>query len=187
MVGGRGPRVEVAPPPAVLSAWLDLRQSSIGHPGLQSAPAWVKAVTMLPQPASEGGAVKTIFRVQLEQPSSDLQLLMFRLFFEDKPDQRPRLLASDNGGGLVLQTIPLGLGLSLATSETVMVPAAGVSIVDVEVPGDGRTIRGAYLNWMTSEEVVRPVDADRRYVLGETLALGQRCAHRNRTWRISAP
>ncbi|MDQ6624972.1 MAG: hypothetical protein M3Y69_02360 [Verrucomicrobiota bacterium] len=173
MIGGSRRKTEVAPAPlpavnAPRTAWLDLRQNTTGKPGPQSAPAWVKAVTMLPQAAKEGVAAKTTFRIQLTQPSADLPLLMFRLFFDDKPEQRPRLLASDNDGGLVLQTTPLGLGLSLATSETVMVPAAGVSTVDVEVPGDGRTIRGAYLDWMTSGEVVRPADADPRYVMAET-------------------
>lgn len=156
------------PVPAARTAWLDLRQNTNGRPGPQSGPAWVKAVTMLPQEMKDGAVAKTTFRIQLAQPSPDLPLLMFRLFFDDKPEQRPRLLASDNEGGLVLQTTPLGLGLSLATSETVMVPAAGVSTVDVEVPGDGRTIRGAYLDWMASGEVVRPVDSEQRYVMGET-------------------
>ncbi len=168
ILGGGPAKLEISQAPAVRSAWLDLRRNTTGWPGTQTAPGWVKAVTMLPQEASEGVAAKTIFRIQLAQPSSDLQLLMFRLFFDDKPEQRPRLLASDDAGGLVLQTTPLGLGLSLATSETVMVPAAGVSTIDVEVPGDGRTIRGAYLDWMTSSEVVRPIAADQRYVMGET-------------------
>ncbi len=168
MLGGGRAKLEISPAPTIRSAWLDLRQNTTGRPGTQSAPGWVKAVTMLPQEASEGVAAKTIFRIQLAQPSSDSQLLMFRLFFDDKPDQRPRLLASDDAGGLVLQTTPLGLGLSLATSETVMVPAAGVSTIDLEVPGDGRTIRGAYLDWMTSGEVVRPIAAEQRYIVGET-------------------
>lgn len=167
MLGGTIAK-EIVRVPDVRSAWLDLRQNTTGRTGPQSAPAWVKAVAMLPQDAKEGVPAKTIFRIQLAQPSSDMQLLMFRLFFDDKPDQRPRLLASDDSGGLVLQTTPLGLGLSLATSETVMVPAAGVSSVDVEVPGDGRTVRGAYLNWMAGGEVVRPIDADKRYVMAET-------------------
>lgn len=171
-IGGRLPNTKIAPPAAVRSAWLDLRQSTTGRPGPQSAPEWVKRITMLPQPAVEGVGEKTIFRIELAQSPSDLELLMFRLFFDDKPDRRPRLLASDKSGGRVFQTTPLGVGLGLATSETVIVPAADVSTVDVEVPGDGRTIRGAYLNWMTSNEVLRPVDADQRYVIGETFDAG---------------
>jgi hypothetical protein len=165
------PHKEVAPPPPppdTRSAWLDLRQNTTGRPGPQSAPAWVKGVTMLPQEAKDDAPAKTIFRVEVTQPAADLPLLMFRVFFEDKPAERPRLLATDDAGGLVLQTTPLGQGLGLATSESVMVPAAGVSTIDVEVPGDGRTVRAAYLNWMRAGEVVRPVDGDKRYALRET-------------------
>ena len=167
MLGGTLAK-EIVRVPDARSAWLDLRQNTTGRPGPQSAPSWVTGVSMIPHEARKDTPAKTVFRIQLAQPSSDMQLLMFRLFFDDKPDQRPRLLAADDAGGQVLQTTPLGLGLNLATSETVMVPAAGVSTVDIEVPGDGRSIRGAYLNWMTSGEVVRPMDADRRYVLPET-------------------
>ncbi len=171
-VGGGRSKLEIAQPQAVRSAWLDLRQSTTGLQGTQTAPDWVKSVTMLLREGSEGVATKTIFRIQLAPPTADSRLLMFRLFFDDKPDQRPRLLASDDTGGLVLQTTPLGMGLSLATSESVMVPTAGVSTLDVEVPGDGRTIRGAYLDWMTSGEVVRPIGGDQRYVIGETFGNG---------------
>ncbi|MFN2475573.1 MAG: hypothetical protein ABR526_04445 [Chthoniobacterales bacterium] len=170
-------KTEIEPAPLALataprSAWLDLRQNTTGRPGPQSAPPWVKAVTMLPQAPSEGAAAKTTFRIQLAQPSADLPLLMFRLFFDDKPDQRPRVVTADDNGGLLLQTTSLGLGLNLATSETVMVPADRVSTVDVEVPGDGRTIRGAYLAWMTSGEVVRPADAEQRFLMPETFDSG---------------
>lgn len=149
-------------------AWLDLRQDTAGKPGPQTAPAWVKSVTMLPRESKDAAKPKTVFRIELAQPAGDFPLLMFRLFFEDRAEQRPRLLATDHSGSLLLQTTPLGVGLGLATSESVLVPADGVSSVDVEVPGDGRTIRGAYLNWMTSSEVVRPVDAEQRYLMPET-------------------
>lgn len=162
--------IEPAPQPLAdnaQTAWLDLRQNTTGRTGAQSAPSWVKAVAMLPQPL-EDATRTTTFRIQLAQPSADLPLLMFRLFFDDKPGERPRVVASDKEGAVVLQTTPLGLGLNLATSETVIVPAAGVSTVEVEVPGDGRTVRGAYLNWMKSGEIVRPADAQQRYMLPET-------------------
>lgn len=167
------PKKEVAPlppPPDTRGAWLDLRQNTTGRPGPQSAPEWVKSVTMLPRDHNDAAPVKTTFRIEVAQPAADLPLLMFRLFFDDKQDERPRLVATDDSGGLVLQTTPLGQGLGLATSESVMVPAAGESTIDVEVPGDGRTIRAAYLTWMRASEVVRPVDGDKRYALPETFS-----------------
>ena len=36
----------------------------------------------------------------------------------------------------------------------------GVTAIDVEVPGDGRSVRGAYLDWMKSSQVMRPMHAE---------------------------
>jgi hypothetical protein len=83
------PRSEIARPPVVASAWLDLRQDSAGKAGPQSAPAWVKAVTMLPREAKDSSAAKTVIRVELTRPTGDFPLLMFRLFFDDRSDRRP--------------------------------------------------------------------------------------------------
>lgn len=35
-----------------------------------------------------------------------------------------------------------------------MIPMHGITTIDVEVPGDGNSVRGAYLEWMTSSEMV---------------------------------
>src|SRR5205823_5343104 len=39
--------------------------------------------------------------------------------------------------------------------------------IDIEVPGDGKSIRAAYLDWMTASEVVHPVNAEHRDVIPE--------------------
>src|SRR5215211_5945646 len=157
-------------PPEVSSAWLDLRQTGLGNRKAQSAPDWVRGVSLVTSKASQTSADTTTFRIQLRPPPGDFQVLSFRLFFEDKAEQRPRIVAADDGGDLVLQTPPLGQGLNVATSETVMVPIAGVSSVDVEVPGDGTGVRAAFLDWMKSGEVLRPVSGEQRFVLPETFA-----------------
>src|SRR5438445_13889209 len=48
-----------------------------------------------------------------------------------------------------------------------MTPMYGMSTLDVEVRGDGKTIRGAYLDWMTTSEIVHPVSAEHRDVIPE--------------------
>ena len=48
-----------------------------------------------------------------------------------------------------------------------MIPMRAISTLDVEVPGDGKTIRGAYVDWMTSSEVVHPLNAEHRDVIPE--------------------
>jgi hypothetical protein len=43
----------------------------------------------------------------------------------------------------------------------------GASTLDIEVPGDGKTVRGAYLDWMASSDVVHPLCAEHRDVIPE--------------------
>ncbi|PYL42501.1 MAG: hypothetical protein DMF42_06645, partial [Verrucomicrobia bacterium] len=61
----------------------------------------------------------------------------------------------------------LGVGMNLPSSDSVLIPMTGASAIDIEVPGDGKTIRAAYLDWMTTSEVVHPVNAEHRDVIPE--------------------
>jgi hypothetical protein len=152
------------------SAWLDLRQTTAANSKPQAAPSWVEAVTVIPVEAKEGTPAKTVFRIRLTRPRVDFQVLFFRLFFDDNPEQKPQLVAWDESGTQVLQSGPLGLGVGLPTSESVMVPMVAVSSIDVEVPGDGKTIRGAYLDWMATAEVLHPLGAEHRDLIPEPFA-----------------
>src|ERR1700731_1477205 len=153
--------------PLPASAWLDLRQNAPGNSTPQSAPRWVESVTMVPAQTTGGAAPKSIFRIRVAQPSGDYQVLFFRLFFDDKAEQRPELIVWDESGTQVLRSGELGSGIGLPSSDSVMIPMRGVSAIDIEVPGDGKTVRGAYLDWMTSSEVVHPLNAEHRDVIPE--------------------
>jgi hypothetical protein len=152
--------------PVQASAWIDLRQSAAARFNTQSAPGWVEAVTMAPTAAMDGNA-NTVFRIRVSQPPGDYRVLFFRLFFDDKPDARPELLAWDESGTQVLRSGQLGTGINLPSSDSVMVPMNGISTIDIEVPGDGKSVRGAFLDWMTSSEVVHPLSAEQRDVIPE--------------------
>jgi hypothetical protein len=165
------PRLPASGPAGnVDSAWLDLRQTATANSRPQTAPAWVESVTVIPGEAKEGSPPTTVFRIRLARPRADFQVLLFRLFFQDNPDQKPQLVAWDESGTQVLQSGPLGLGVGLQTSESVMVPMVAVSTIDVEVPGDGKTIRGAYLDWMATAEVLHPISAEHRDLIPEPFA-----------------
>jgi hypothetical protein len=154
------------------SAWIDLRQNAPRNSKPQNAPAWVEALTLLPAQATEGGAnSKSIFRIRVAQPGPDYQVLFFRLFFDDKPNQQPELIAWDESGTHILRSGTLGVGMNLPSSDSVLIPMTGASAIDIEVPGDGRTIRAAYLDWMTTSEVVHPVNAEHRDVIPEPFSL----------------
>jgi hypothetical protein len=154
----------------VESAWIDLRQASATHSRVQSAPAWVEAVTLVPAASKSAVAPKTIFRIRVSRPKKDFNILMVRLFFDDTTNAQPELVVWDETGSLVLRSGLLGAGLNISTAETVIVPMLSASSLDVEVPGDGSTIRGAYLDWMTRREVVHPLHAEHRDVIPEPFA-----------------
>ena len=152
------------PPPN--SAWLDLRQNAPTNAKPQTAPSWVEAVGMIPARPNDSKA-KTIFRIRVIPPSGDYHLLFFRLFFDDNATKHPELIAWDESGSQVLRSGELGSGVEVASSDSVIVPMVNVAAIDIEVPGDGKTVRGAYLDWMTSSEVVHPVNAPPRDVIPE--------------------
>src|ERR1044072_890731 len=150
------------------SAWLDLRQTMSRNSKTQEAPAWVEALTLLPGELTEGGtASKSIFRIRVTPPGPEYKILFFRLFFDDKPNQQPELVAWDETGTHILRSGTLGAGMNLPSCDAVLIPMTGASSIDIEVPGDGKTIRAAYLDWMTSSEVVHPVNAEHRDVIPE--------------------
>ena len=154
--------------PVPESVWLDLRQNTPQNSKTQNAPAWVEGLTLLPVETTEGAPMsKSVFRIRVTQPSPDYQVLFFRLFFDDKADQQPELIAWDESGTHVLRSGTLGAGMNLPSSDSVLIPMTGASSIDIEVPGDGKTVRGAYLDWMTSSEVAHPVNTERRDVIPE--------------------
>src|SRR5438105_9634609 len=154
------------------SAWLDLRQTAPRNSKTQNAPAWVEALALLTGETTEGGGMsKSVFRIRVTQPGPDYKILFFRLFFDDKPNQQPELVAWDESGTHILRSGTLGTGMNLPSSDSVLIPMNGASAIDIEVPGDGKTIRAAYLDWMTSSEVVHPVNADHRDVIPEPFSI----------------
>jgi hypothetical protein len=160
----KGPIVELRPP--LPNAWIDLRRHPTESSNPQTAPDWVDAVNMSSGTGNDGGA-KTTFRLRVSHPSSDFQVMFLRLFFDDKENARPEIVAWDESGTQVLRSGQLGSGTGLASSDSVIIPMTGISTVDIEVPGDGKTVRGAYLDWMTSSDVVHPVNAEHRDLIPE--------------------
>lgn len=158
---------DATPNVSVESTWLDLRQTVAANTKPQVAPTWVESVTLTNADANGNHSENTVFRIRLAAPQPELQTLLVRLFFDDKPDAQPKLVVWDESGTQVLQSAPLGSGIGLPTSETVVVPVNGASTLDIEVAGNGKTVRGAYLDWMTSSEVVHPLNSEPRDIIPE--------------------
>src|SRR3984893_14164950 len=152
------------------NAWIDLRQHPSAASRPQSAPSWIEAVNMTSTTGADG-TPRSVFRIRVGRPAGDLQVMFFRLFFDDNANARPELVAWDESGSQVLRSGELGSGVGLPSSDSVMIPMTGISTLDIEVPGDGKTIRGALLDWMTSSEVVHPVNAEHRDMIPEPFSV----------------
>lgn len=164
------PSIEITTdkPGRIESAWIDLRQNAATtRSTTQTAPTWVESVG-LAEARVVDGVSRTVFRIRLTRPAGqDYSVLFFRLFFDDKPDARPELVAWDESGTQVLRSRALGAGIDVPSSDSVMIPMHEISAIDIEVPGDGKTVRGVYMDWMTSSEVMHPLSADQRDLIAE--------------------
>src|SRR5207248_9860664 len=112
-------------------------------------------------------AAQSNIRVRVAQPGPEYLILLFRVFFGDQENQQAELVAWYESGTRILHSGTLGVGMNLPSSDSVLIPMTGASSIDIEVPGDGKTIRAAYLDWMTTSEVVHPVNAEHRDVIPE--------------------
>jgi hypothetical protein len=159
-------RPAIVSQPVPNSAWLDLRQNIPAHAKPQIAPNWVEAVSLTPARPKDPNA-KSVFRIRVSKPAGDYRLLFLRLFFDDKANAHPELVAWDESGSQILRSGELGSGVELPSSDSVIIPMTNIAAIDIEVPGDGQTVRGAYIDWMTSSEVAHPVHASHRDVIPE--------------------
>ena len=167
------PSVELKAPVLPLeSAWIDLRQNASASSSSQSAPNWVQEVTAIEPEIKEDVAARTTFRLRISPPPGEsYPVLLVRLFFYDDPARRPSIIAWDELGTQVLHSGPLGDGIGLQSSDSAIIPMAGISAIEIEVPGDGKTVRGALLEWMTSEDTLRPVNTKPRMTSTEPFSL----------------
>src|SRR6266480_6658257 len=85
------------------TAWVDLRQQPAASSTPQSAPNWIEAVGLTQADPKSKGSAKSVFRIRVGQPGPQYQVLFVRLFFDDKPDARPEIIAWDESGSLVLR------------------------------------------------------------------------------------
>ena len=179
----QGLRTEAAP----LTAWLDLRPAG-PNAAPQSAPEWVEAFEFVPAKKAtdtvESVSVKigdtqtsqaetvsstgtSIYRIRLHRPAAGVNDLQVRLFYDDRAGgARPYLTVWNELGTEIMRSDPIGQGLGLPSSETLLVPMAGADYLEIAALGDGSQMRAAFLSWLETAEVQRPAD----FAVKETMA-----------------
>ena len=127
---------------------------------VQIIPAGTVAETVaqgLPEPVTPP---HTVFRIRLRPMPGLNDLLLLRVFFDDKPDAHPTVTAWSEIGQRQFASKPLGAGLSLPASESISLPTQGVDYVEIDVPGDGTNIRKAFLTTLKKSVVHTALDFD---------------------------
>lgn len=157
-------------PPSSLPIWLEsvvMLQEEPGTLAELSIPA--PPVTVLPTPELPMSVANsqprppshTTYRLRLRSlpgfTGPDSRLLL-RLYFEDTPGRSPVVTGWSETGTRHYHSAPLGSGLALPNTATVRIPTEGVDYIDITVPGDGSTIRQAFLSSLQTTSIDTPLD-----------------------------
>jgi hypothetical protein len=132
--------------PVPFSVWLDFDALSRPNPPRVSLPIWLESVQSDHPKARKGEPERTIVRLRLRRIGLLNREIQLRLFFDDQPGSAPSVSGWTETGRSRFQSGPLGAALSLPSSETVIVPVEETDYLEITVPGDGRTLRGAFLS-----------------------------------------
>jgi hypothetical protein len=145
---------ELREQPTPFSVWLDFKSLSKSKPRKTSGlPIWLESVERL---AVVGD--RALVRVRLRRMGALTDELQFRLFFVDKPGASPVITGWTETGSQPYSTEPLGEGLGVETSETVIIRATDLDYVDIEVPGNGSNLRGAFVTSLRRSQVLHGLD-----------------------------
>jgi len=139
--------------PTPFSVWLDFRSLVKGTPKRAGLPIWVESVERV-------SAIKdrTMIRIRLRRLGALNEHLQFRLFFRDKPNAAPNVSGWTETGSQPYISGALGDALDVDTSESLLIPTADLDYIDVEVAGDGKNLRGAFLSSLRKGAVWHGLD-----------------------------
>ena len=132
--------------PTPFSVWLDFDALSASNPARPPLPIWLESVQAEKVAAQGTGEEQTVFRIRLRHMGELNRELQLRVFFDDLPGVSPVVTGWTETGTQRWTSGPLGSGLGLASSESLILPAAQLDYLDVTVPGKGRTVRGVFLS-----------------------------------------
>lgn len=152
--GAQEPRVQPTP----FSVWLDLEALAEPNPPRLSLPIWLGTVTRHVIPEVVGNATRIVFRLPFRRFGNLNDQVLLRVFFDDVKGLAPSVTAKTANGLTLFLHGPFGAGLDLPSSETVSVPMTGVDVIEIEVPGDGRNVRGAFVSTLKPTEAWHALD-----------------------------
>lgn len=144
--------------PTPFSVWLDFQAIASSGTSRMSLPIWMESLQSDFIPASPTTSEKTVYRIRLRRLGHLNGEIQLRLFFDDKPGESLLVTGWTETGTQLYTSAAIGSGLGLPTSESIIVPVAGLDYVDIEAPGDGRCVRGAFVATLRKGESRHALD-----------------------------
>lgn len=138
--------------PTPFSVWLDLAALARPTPPRIGLPIWLESVEVQRFPAKADRAEQTSFRLRFRPVGELNREIQLRVFFDDKPEARPKVTGWSETGALRYSSPVLGAGLNLPTSAVLTIPVKGINYLDITVAGRGSSIRGAFVSSLTTTE-----------------------------------
>lgn len=140
------------------SVWLDLEALARPNPPKLSLPIWLGSVTRNVVSDVFGKAAKTVFRLPFRRFGDLNGQILIRVFFDDIKGFAPIVTGTSGDGVQRFLHGPFGAGLDLPSSESMLLPMTDIEIVEIEVPGDGSNLRGAFITTLKQSEVWHALD-----------------------------
>jgi len=150
----QAPQQETTP----FTVWLDFHRMATPGATMPSLPIWLAGVNTTYQTDQNGAIISTTIHLQLRTLSDFDQKRLLRLFFDDLPGASPTVIGLDSSGAQKFSRGPFGQGLDLPSSETIVFSIDGIAEVDIQTPGDGHNVRGAFLATLRSQTMLRALD-----------------------------
>ena len=150
----QSPQQETTP----FSVWLDFHRMARPGAAPPALPIRLAKVTTAQQTDANGTPTSTTIRLQMRALGDFDQKRLLRLFFDDAPGASPTVVGRDANGEQKFLRGPFGQGLDLPTSETVVFAVDGIDAIEIQTPGDGHNVRGAFLATLRSQTMLRALD-----------------------------
>ena len=154
------PAQDLKTQPTPFSVWLDFQKLATPGAARSSFPIWLESFQSQSKKSFDGKVAKTTFRLRFRKLGALNEELLLRIFFDDQVAAHPAVAAWSELGEQLFASKPLGDGLGLPTSESLAIPMRGVDYIDIETPGDGANVTGAFLTSLQTALVKHAVDFD---------------------------
>lgn len=140
------------------SVWLDFHALAASGTVHGALPIWLQSVQGHYVPAPAGKPGTTLFRLSFRRLSDLNRNIQLRLFFDDQQGHAPSVTGWTETGELRFEARSLGMGLGLPTSEALLVSMRDVDYLEIESPGDGGNLRGAFVTTLKEVSTHQALD-----------------------------